>query len=82
MNRFLSESLSRFPDTLHGLFEERRCWLDMERELRQVLATSKSDGRDILRKLLRTPSRLASVPEHVARGVLQMPGDRNLSDVP
>ena len=56
--------------------------VDMERELRQVLAAGKGDGRDILRELLRTPSRLASVPEHVARGVLRMPGNRSLPNVP
>ena len=55
--------------------------VDMERELRQVLTTGKGDGRDILRELLRTPSRLASVPEHVARGVLRMHGNRSLPDV-
>ena len=55
--------------------------VDMERELRQVLATSQSDGRDVLCELLRLPSRLASVSEHVARGVLRMPGDRALPHV-
>ena len=55
--------------------------VDMERELRQVLSTGKGDGQDILRELLRTPSRLASVSEHVARGVLRMPGDWNLPNV-
>ena len=55
--------------------------VDMERELRQVLTAGKDDGRGILRELLRTPSRLASVPEHVARGVLRMPGNRSLPNV-
>ena len=55
--------------------------VDMERELRQMLSTGKGDGRDILRELLRIPSRLACVPEHVARGMLRMPRNRSLPDV-
>ena len=52
----------------------RTPWLvGLEREMRRVQTTGETDGRDILCKLLRTPSRLASVSEDVARKLLQMP---------
>ena len=47
--------------------------VDMEGQLRQVLRASEGDGRHILRELLRIPSRISSVSEDVARGVLRMP---------
>ena len=50
--------------------------VEMDRELRKVLSEGQGDGRDILCELLRTPGRLSTVPEHVARGMLRMPGDR------
>jgi hypothetical protein len=51
----------------------------MERELRGVLSTGETDGRDILCKLLRTPRRLASLPADMACRVLQMSGRREVS---
>ena len=56
--------------------------VDMARELPEVLRSGKGDGQDILREILRTLGRISGMSERVARGVLQMPGDRNLSDVP
>ena len=46
----------------------------LDRDLRTVLGTGVSDGRDILRKLLRVPRRVQSVQEHVTRGLLCLPG--------
>ena len=45
----------------------------LEWQFHEVQAAGKSDGGDILRKLLRTPKRLAGMPESVAREVLQLP---------
>jgi hypothetical protein len=56
--------------------------VDMDRRLRKVQGTGESDGRDILRKLLRIPGRLSGVSESVARGVLLLPRDREVSHVP
>ena len=56
--------------------------VDMEGQLRQMLSTGEGDGRNILRKLLRVPSRISSVSEDVARGVLRMPRQGKISDVP
>jgi hypothetical protein len=50
--------------------------VEMERQLRQVFSEGEGDGRDILCELLRIPGRISSLPEHMARGVLRMPGDR------
>ena len=46
--------------------------VELERDLRDLYRTGTGDGGGILRKLLRTPRRLASVPECVARGVLHL----------
>ena len=74
----ISLPLCRYPPwTLRGT----PLLVDMERQLREVLRAGKGDGRDILRELLRTPGRLSSVPEHVARGVLRMPGNGQVPDV-
>ena len=48
--------------------------MDMERQLRQVLASGKGDEGDILRKLLQTSRKLASVSENMAHRMLCMPG--------
>jgi hypothetical protein len=48
--------------------------VDLERQLRQMLASGKGDGGDILRKLLRTSRKLGSVSEGLARRVLRMSG--------
>ena len=54
--------------------------VEMERDLRKVLSTGQGDGGSILRQLLRVPKRVANLSERMARGVLQMPGDRKVSD--
>ena len=46
----------------------------MARDLQEMLSAGKGDGGDILRKLLRVQGRVNAVSEHVARGVLRMPG--------
>ena len=66
--------LSREPWTLRG----SPLLVAMERNLRRVLSTGEADGRDILRELLRTPRRLASLPADMARRVLQMSGNREV----
>ena len=52
--------------------------VDLERQLRQVLASGKGDGGDLLRQLLRTSRKLDSVSESVARRMLRMPGPREV----
>jgi hypothetical protein len=47
--------------------------VDLDRKLREVLSSGSGDGRDILRELLRTPGRISSVSECVARGLLHLP---------
>jgi hypothetical protein len=47
--------------------------VELERQLCQVLSPGTEDGGDILRKLLQTPRRLASMSEGVARKMLRMP---------
>lgn len=54
--------------------------VDLAGRLQEVLSSGKSDGRDILRQLLRTVRRLDSLPEHMARGVLRMPGSGKISN--
>jgi hypothetical protein len=51
--------------------------MGLETQLRQVQVTGDSNGGDILRILLQTPRRLASVSEGVARKVLWLPGGEN-----
>ena len=48
--------------------------VELDRKMRSVLRTSKGDGGNILRELLRIPRRLQAMPERVARGVLHLPG--------
>ncbi len=48
--------------------------MDIGRDLRKVLAASETDGRDILRKLLKLPGLVAPILEHMACGVLHVPG--------
>ena len=52
----------------------------LERDLRQVWASSEKDGRDILRKLLRTPGRVSAMPKVLARRMLRMPGEGTVSN--
>ena len=47
--------------------------VEMGRDLRRVLKTGEGDGGDILRKLLSLPKRIATLPQHVACGVLHVP---------
>ena len=54
--------------------------VEVGRSLQEVLSSGETDGRDILRKLLRTQRTLCTVPEHVARGMLRMPRHRVLPD--
>ena len=56
--------------------------VDMDRRLRRMQETGESDGRDLLRELLRVPGRISRVSEGVARGLLLMPRDRKVSNVP
>ena len=56
--------------------------VEMEGGVRKVLSSSEGDGRDILRKLLRVPGRVSGVSEGVARGLLRMPGDGKVPNVP
>ena len=66
--------LSREPWTLRG----SPLLVAMERNLRRVLSTGEDNGRDILRELLQTPRRLASLPADMARRVLKMSGNREV----
>lgn len=86
---------SHWPSSMHeplwiGIalpFVRHRPWclrgvpllVDMERSLREVLRSGKTDGRDILRQLLLLPRRVSCLPEGMARGLLRMPRDRSVS---
>jgi hypothetical protein len=48
--------------------------VEMGRDLRRMLKAGEGDGGDILRKLLGLSKRIATLPQHVARGVLHVPG--------
>jgi hypothetical protein len=50
----------------------------LERQLHQVLHSGEESGGDILCQLLQTLRQLASVPEDVARWMLQMSGPRQV----
>jgi hypothetical protein len=58
--------LTRNPWSL----QEMPLLVDLDRQLCQVLSSREEDGRDILRKLLRTPRQMAGVSENVARWML------------
>ena len=47
--------------------------VELGRDLGSVLASREEDARDLLRKLLQLPARLAPMSERVARRVLHMP---------
>ena len=82
---------SHWPSTMHepvwfGLvlpFVKHRPWklkrspyvVELEGGLRRVLSTGEGDGRDILRKLLQLPRRVARMRVHNARGLLRVPSD-------
>jgi hypothetical protein len=53
--------------------------VDLERQLCQVLSSREEDRRDILRKLLQTPSQMAGMLENMACQMLQMLGTREVS---
>ena len=53
--------------------------VEMGRDLRRVLKAGEGDGGDILRKLLNLPKRIATLPQHVACGVLHVP---RINEVP
>jgi len=48
--------------------------VEMGRDLREVLTEGKSDVGDILQKLLNLPRIVAPMSEHMACGVLHVPG--------
>ena len=54
--------------------------MEMGRDLRAVLAKGESDGRDILRKLLKLSGLVAPMSERMACEVLHVPG--RASDIP
>ena len=67
--------LTRSPWTLRGT----PLLVGLERQLHQVLRSGEEDGRDLLRKLLRTPRQLASMSESMARKLLRLPGTGEVS---
>ena len=67
--------LTRRPWTLQGT----PLLVGLERQLHQVLRSGEEDGRDLLRKLLRTPRQLASMSESMARKLLRLPGTGEVS---
>jgi hypothetical protein len=62
--------LSRSPWTLR----RTPLLVGMERDLRRLPDCSEADGRDILRKLLQVPRRVAAMSEDLARQLLRLPG--------
>ena len=53
--------------------------VEMGRDLREVLPESEAKARNILCQLWSLPRRLATMPEHMASGVLHMPRPRKVS---
>ena len=53
--------------------------VELGRDMRCLLATCEEDAGHLLCKLLKLPKRLTCVSEGVARGVLHMPRDGNLT---
>ncbi len=53
--------------------------VELERRLRKVLKAGEGDGRDILCELLRIPGRLGAMSDDMARLLLQVPGNREVS---
>ena len=70
------------PFIPHRPWALKRAPLMVELGIKLCEVCKESDflARNILRKLLKLPSRLAGVPPSVARGVLHMPGDGSISD--
>jgi len=64
------------PFTKHRpwCFKQAPLLVEMGRDLHEVLAEGKGDGGDILRKLLNLPRIVAPMSEHMACGVLHVPG--------
>jgi hypothetical protein len=89
-NFVVSPGHSFWPDTMFEPlwvgallpFSTHRPWcfkrapllVEMGRDLWAVLAAGESDGRDILQKLLKLPGLVAPMSEHMACGVLHVPG--------
>jgi hypothetical protein len=48
--------------------------VEMGRDLWRMLEASEGDARNLLRKLLQLPKQLATLPQHMACGVLHLPG--------
>ncbi len=55
------------------MLQESPVLFEMGRNLRKVLATGESDGRDDLRKLQKLPGLVAPMSDHMACGVLHVP---------
>ncbi len=64
------------PFSIHRLWSFKRAPLlvEMGKDLREMLAEGKGDGGDILRKLLKLPKTVARLSEHMACGMLHVPG--------
>ncbi len=54
--------------------------VDLAGRLQEVLSSGESDGQDILRQLLQITRWLDSLSEHMAQGVLRMPGNGKISN--
>ena len=70
------------PFVPHRPWQLKRAPLMVEvaNQLREVFKGREFLARNILRKLLKLPGRVAGVPPGVARGMLHMPGNGDLSD--
>jgi hypothetical protein len=55
-------------------FKQAPLLVEMRRDLHEVLAAGETNGRDILRKLLKLPGLVAPMSERMACGVLHVPG--------
>jgi hypothetical protein len=64
------------PFSIHRpwCFKRAPLLVEMGKNLREMLAEGQGDGGDILRKLLKLLRFVASMPEHMACGVLHFPG--------
>jgi hypothetical protein len=54
--------------------------VEMGRDLRRLLETSEGDARNLLQKLLQLPKWLATLPQHMACGVLHLPRPHQVLD--
>jgi hypothetical protein len=54
--------------------------VEMGRDLQRVLKTGEEYARNILQKLLQLPKQLATLPQHMARGILHLLGGNQVLD--